>query len=1332
MKKKITVMFSVLLVLVLLVSTLVACKKEDDEKKKPTPPTANDIAEGYAGEMKDLLVNSIGADIANGFNMDLTGEVGFDFKSADKDKYDWNYSYDIAGNVLSKAGVNSDFRIVIKDGANVKFGLWNKGGDLFIQASDKQYKYDDTSIMVLLNTLIAKHVPNFAGLTTLPEINIGGGTIGEILQLLDMGLQMLCADPNVEDLDANLMISKVDNTYTAKIQVDVLKSILGLALKDMDLSFIPSGLVVDLVMVANDDKTIKKLDVKADVTGTEEGKLNFELNTSNRGLFGAVNADFKVNVPDALLAVESKHKLINFNIDSTVKFMDSEKKVVRDMVSSIDVDINPTVLSQGYTKETFMKLGYFSMTVKVNDGPYLIGLSFNPEATGDDCVNVFLMLAQDNNDISNPKKSMVYAGQFSISTLIASLTNDVDYTNPVKPTPVSATVEEGGINSTIKTILDMILPLLGIDADITPLINCIDIKNGISTIDCKTLFVELDKLIGNDIFSKPIIGNLSVPDLLFGKGVQYIELDTTKSEYGTAENVVSDPNTFVAEAFKKEVNLSNGFIKTSTIKVDETQFDNKFEYGTDIIDVYSSVPVSYTNTSGTLVENDNLMVGGIIGYDPLKVGKQNITIQALLPSQIGLLTNLIGGVIGGDKPLNLMQYISFIPINMEIEVYEKSAVTIETKGATTMKVGDNLFDTIATKLSVGDRKYPIEDNRHFINTDLSDIIDGNNLAKKAGVYTLEFNISGEICTMAITVVDVKNENIILGSNLAETLKPTMFTDVETALTADDIATIMIDGKDVKSDLITAEGIITELTQYIGKTATINYSVVVNDIALTIAIDALVVLSGKNVTVMYTLASFYDDLTVNSTLDFVICIDLYDNGVKLEEFMRIKMDAIVNHNMDYTYFVNNENVTESNIVITILDTNGADVTAEVLNDNGTFKTAGTYDIKVSGTFMYKGELVTIKNNNTDGYILNGGATVIPEQSKFLTNNFGDFYMANYSQGQKVDFEYSPVTITDYKFGSYPLGFDTYWGTWNWDAAAKNYYLSSRDAVDAVANKIPEAFRADIMNSFGHLNLDIKYSTDNGSNWSNFFDANGCIIPAGKMIIKVTVVLEGVEYSSTCAEFTVKGKTVNTAEGADNNLYVNEKLPEISVVYYDNNVKKTDVIILDAITLTGNNAANFNKEGYAKFTATGDYALDVTHKGTVLNVSFTVIDPTVSVPVHNGVIKVDNHMNSAQTDIVVSKGQTIYDMLATSGAYQNISVDANGAVVGGALTAAEIKAITTIQIIFDNPVTAPVAEFDADYTLTSDLSLSKYRSGLTVITTINGATVNIIIEWNAPSM
>ncbi len=1330
MKKKITVMFSVLLVLVLLVSTLVACKKEDDEKKKPTPPTANDIAEGYAGEMKDLLVNSIGADIANGFNMDLTGEVGFDFKSADKDKYDWNYSYDIAGNVLSKAGVNSDFRIVIKDGANVKFGLWNKGGDLFIQASDKQYKYDDTSIMVLLNTLIAKHVPNFAGLTTLPEISVGGGTIGEILQLLDMGLQMLCADPNVEDLDANLMISKVDNTYTAKIQVDVLKSILGLALKDMDLSFIPSGLVVDLVMVANDDKTIKKLDVKADVTGTEEGKLNFELNTSNRGLFAAVNADFKVNVPDALLAVESKHKLINFNIDSTVKFMDADKKVVRDMVSSIDVDINPTVLSQGYTKETFMKLGYFSMTVKVNDGPYLIGLSFNPEATGDDCVNVFLMLAQDNNDISNPAKDMAYAGQFSISTLIASLTKNVDYTNPVKPAPVSTMVAaEGGINSTIKTILNTILPMLGIKVDISPIIDCIDIKNGISTIDCKTLFVELDKLIGSNIFSKPILGELSVPNLLFGKGVQYIELDTTKSEYGTAQNVVLDPNMFIAKGMERKVNEGNGFIKTSTIKVDETKFVGKFEFGTAIEDVYPTVPVSYSNTSGELKES-NLMIGGIIGYNPLIAGKQNITLQCIMISEIGGLVDIIGGFIGGDKPLSLMPYISFIPINMEVEVYEKSAVTIVTEGVTTMKVGDNLFDTIATKLSVGGREYPIADNRHFIKTKLIDIIDGSDLAKKAGVYTLEFNISGEVCTMAITVVDVKNANIVLGSNLAETLKPTMFTDVETALAADDITSIMIDDIDVKSDLITADGIIAELKQYLGKTATINYSVVVNDITMTFAREAVVCPNGKNVTVMYTQSSFYSDLTVNSTLDFVICIDLYDNGVKLEQDIRIRMNAIVNHNMDYTYFVNNENVTESNIVVTILDTNGADVTAEVLNDNGTFKTAGTYDIKVSGTFKYNGELVTIKDNEKDGYILNGGATVIPEMSEIVTNSLGES-LANFSQGQKVEFKYSPVTVYDYKFASYPLGFTTYWGTWNWDDAAKNYYLSSRDAVDNVANKIPEAFRADIMNSFGHLNLDIKYSSDNGSSWSNFFDANGCIIPAGKMIIKVTVVLEGVEYSSTCAEFTVKDKTVNIAEGADNNLYVNEKLPEISVVYYVNNVKTIDVINLDAITLTGNNAANFNKEGYAKFAVAGNYALDVTHNGTVLNVSFTVIDPVVSVPVHEGVIKVDTHLNSSWTDVVVFKGQSIYDMLATSGAYQNISVDANGAVVGGALTAAEIKEITTIGMIMSLATFAPMAEFDADFILTADLSVGANPNGIMVMAKINGADVTIMINWKNPS-
>ena len=340
MKKKFSVILSILLVMVLLLATLVACKKDEEIIETPT---ANEIAEGYLNEMVGFIGNSIGADIANGFSVDLKGDVGFDFASTDKDKYDWNYNFDISGNVMSKGDANKDFRVLFNKGEENLLGLWNQDGNLYVEAGGEKLNFANADIMGAVRSLLALNVKGFDKLTTLPEVDTSLGSIGDIVSLMNIFVKLLAVNPDATDMDANLNITKEGEVYTANLYVDLIKSLLG-DLLDIDMSFIPEGLVLQLSIIPNADKTISELNVGLDFTGDDDGQFTFNLDTAKNGLFGAVNADFKAGTPADVLAVPAS-SLIQADAQGQILFKGANG-YVKTIDWSLKAKIDAVVLAE--------------------------------------------------------------------------------------------------------------------------------------------------------------------------------------------------------------------------------------------------------------------------------------------------------------------------------------------------------------------------------------------------------------------------------------------------------------------------------------------------------------------------------------------------------------------------------------------------------------------------------------------------------------------------------------------------------------------------------------------------------------------------------------------------------------------------------------------------------------------------------------------------------------------------------------------------------------------------------------------------------------------------
>lgn len=340
-KKTLFRIFAIILCLVLLVTALVACKP------KPEPPIDQDKIEEEAraaarAELGEALANSIDLTLQNGFNLDLSGSVGY--ASNAEDETAWNYGFKIKGNVLapSKGDTkgNNDFTIEITKGNEVIFGIYNNGTDMYLSLNTGEeeltYSFYNAPLFESLRYVLATNIPTYNTLPSLGNIEVLNGSLKD---LITNYLPII-----ITALDTEESIVKEGNTISVDLNIGALGGLIASLVPDLGIditAILPETVMVSLsVEIAN--KNIKNIDASIKLYDDNiDADASFVLESGNDGLFGAVKDDYKIDAAvvkkfenveqTSLLQIETNGTLNLMNNGTIVKSFDWSLKAKLDV-----------------------------------------------------------------------------------------------------------------------------------------------------------------------------------------------------------------------------------------------------------------------------------------------------------------------------------------------------------------------------------------------------------------------------------------------------------------------------------------------------------------------------------------------------------------------------------------------------------------------------------------------------------------------------------------------------------------------------------------------------------------------------------------------------------------------------------------------------------------------------------------------------------------------------------------------------------------------------------------------------------------------------------------
>lgn len=1011
--------------------------------------------------------------------------------------------------------------------------------------------------------------------------------------------------------------------------------------------------------------------------------------------------------------------LVNFNYNTSVQFLDAEKKVVRDMDIRINADINPFSIIGGITKESIMNMGSFSIEIQnVNNGPYQVGIHFDPQKSGDDSVYFYIALSTNNADPADKDNTMVLASQFSIINVIASLTNDFGYIDPSVATTADDAVDIGGIMDTIGKLF------------------------GAFTFSNEDVTITTDPIFDLLITALNIQG-IDISGLLIGNGTEYIRVAGGTFDYAKSQTVEFNPNKWVAESLKEKI--SNGVIKpdekpdgetevkpdnngkygkyvnSSTIKFkDKTQvaygtpFEQLFQANKD--GVFANVAYQYIDS--TDVVNANIQIQKAMGYNPTKVGKQKVVLQASVNSDLSLIAALV------DIPgVSLMNILSNVPIVAEIEVLPAdSNITAKVKGTTEMAVGDSIIEKLKADIITHDasgNEVGFALTKYMIAA-VSDGINFNNLtATKAGKQWIEVTLATGTVTIEFNVASVDFKGIaVLGGNLTTALQAELnYVDADgnlqiKVLGKADITLIKVDGSDyakIVNGVLTQTGrgnvidiasdalTIADADSNLKKSIEISYKYEVADKVLTLTNSILISKQGSG-TAITPNSALGGALKLGSSLTEALSIDIYKDSKVLAANYKIVYLPFEGKNADgetvYDYSNSGYGIKAGSVLldaanykvnIVVKDANGNDVTADVFK-NGVFVKGGTYTITISGSITIDGEVYSFKSNVEDIY-----GDTITVQNSYNTLSLSPSYIENdgndkLTVGKRMLSNPYAIQLSYLSLKDYPLNVNSdnmqFNGGLIWNDTEKAYYVAPNNAWMNVPKQIVEKLpitakqKADLVSKIQKgMSVKFYYSSADSApdvsstDWKALCDENGYVTAGGNVWIKVVADFEEEFASVTNRKINISygNAAVEGSISQDKGIYTyytGQKITFAQAEYFVAGVSNKVDVTNDMLAVASGSADKLSTDGFIRFTATGDYTVNVTVKdGFVIPVQFKIVAPGLQ----------GNYKDATVSDqAFFGVGTDIYEIMANYGIFNQIVVDENGAVTTKTASAADIKA------------------------------------------------------------
>lgn len=1003
--------------------------------------------------------------------------------------------------------------------------------------------------------------------------------------------------------------------------------------------------------------------------------------------------------------------LVNFNYTTTVQFLDAEKKVVRDMDIRINADINPFSIIGGITKESLMAMGSFSIEIQnVNNGPYQLAFHYDPAQSGDDSVYFYIALATNNADTTDAS-TMVLASQFSIINVIASLTDDIGYVFPGIATTAEGGVDIGGIMDTLGAILNAFI----FTAD--------DV-----TITVDPIFEALNNAIQ--------LGGIDLSGLLLGNGTEYIRVAGGTFTYGDAQAVVFNPNKWVAEPLKDKISngTTNGkYVDSSTIKLNDIV---QVPYGTPFNQLFQAndsgvfAGVTYEYIGSNEKTNATILIQKALGYNPNKVGKQKVMLQASVNSDLSLIAALVN-----IPNVNLMNILSNVPIEVEIEVLPPDEnIKANVNGTTEMAVGDSILGKLNAKIithATDGKEVEFALNKYMI-TDASTGVNRNNLtASGAGKQWIEVSLATGTTRIEFNVAGVDFKGVaVIGGDITDALKAELtYVDAEglvktKALGKADITQINIDGTeyakvvdgvltktgfgnviDISSETLTipnADSNLKKTVEIIYKHETGNAK---NEV---VSVSNRIMISkegdGTAVTPNSTVAGA---LKINSTLDGALSIDIYKDSKVLAANYRVVWLPFEGKNADgetvYDYSNTGYGIKGSSLLdptnytvnVVVKDANANDVTADVFK-NGVFVKGGVYTITISGSITIGGDSYPFTAELED--VRGSTKITVKDVSNELTLNssyiekddvngqitLGKRMLAN-AYGVKME----GISLKGYVLHAINDGFAFNNGL-VWNETDKIYTVQPNSyniqAAQIIVNRLPitAAERTNLMNTIKKgMTVKFYYSAADtapgiaSTDWKALCDENGYVTVGGAIWIKVVAEFDGQEIASvTSRKINVSFGSATVTDSVSQKAgvytyYAGQKITFAQAEYFVAGESKIVTVTTDILSVASGDANNFSTDGFIRFTAAGKYTVNVAvAEGYIIPVQFNVIAPGLEANKAN--IK-----NAPSTDYsFFGVGADIYEIIAKAGWYNQYVVDNNGNLTSRVATAEDIRTVDPI--------------------------------------------------------
>lgn len=421
--------------------------------------------------------------------------------------------------------------------------------------------------------------------------------------------------------------------------------------------------------------------------------------------------------PEERAKMKASINLVNFSINGTIDCLKNGAKY-ETLTWSLNVDINPFVLAEGITADTFKKLGYLNLTINKPDGSNLLTLHTNTK----DGYMIVSFLGYSNNIYL---KNLGIGGVYEFGALMDIITimggGKVDVNNVAD--------EEDMTTGIISAILG------GLDLSNLQ-------ENGLVINTTKSGILKIFEYIKTgDTLADSFLPSIVQSVIFNGASAIHFKVNENGVQYGEAVKVA---NSDLAPTILREgdiMGLTGAKLNT------ESDIRKDYEFGEGGLDI------KFQNTSGNsgrtfllkgtevISGNKNVVMNAVYmgsTFDSSIVGKQKVRVYYGTNTVYNELEGLGGGAVQ-----NLLAGNTMLPlfganyIEIEVNVYapvNNATTFVNMRGTNRLGVGENIADKLdATLIYENGRAIPVTNS---MISSKSPVIDGNGCIKYAGKWEL--------------------------------------------------------------------------------------------------------------------------------------------------------------------------------------------------------------------------------------------------------------------------------------------------------------------------------------------------------------------------------------------------------------------------------------------------------------------------------------------------------------------------------------------------------------------------------------------------------------------